>query len=213
MHVPAMRTRVKYCGIRNVRDAQTAVELGVDAIGLNFYAPSVRAVDVADAAAIAESVPALVTRVALFLDATAAEVAAVLRQVNVDLLQFHGTEAPDFCNQFGLPYIKSVARTEHGRLQEVAERYAQARALLLDSNLSGAPGGSGKTFDWRQPLQCTKPIVLAGGLNADNVGEAIRTLHPFGVDVSSGIEAPHGVKNTALMENFMREVRRVDATG
>ncbi len=208
-----MRTRVKYCGIRNVRDAQTAVELGVDAIGLNFYAPSVRAVGTAEAAVIADSIPALVTRVALFLDATAAEVKSVLQQVDVDLLQFHGEESPDFCNQFGLPYIKSVARTEHGRLQEFADRYAQARALLLDSNLSGAPGGSGETFDWRQPLQCTKPIVLAGGLNADNIGEAIRALHPYGVDVCSGIEAPRGEKNTALMENFMREVRRVDTTG
>ncbi|MDH3452765.1 MAG: phosphoribosylanthranilate isomerase [Gammaproteobacteria bacterium] len=205
-----MRTRVKYCGIRNVRDAQTAVELGVDAIGLVFYAPSVRAVGVFEAAEIADTIPALVTRVALFLDATAAEVASVLQHVDVDLLQFHGAETPEFCSQFDLPYIKSIARTDHGKLAQYAERYAQARALLLDSNLSGAPGGSGEIFDWHQPLKCAKPIVLAGGLNAGNVAAAIRMLHPYGVDVSSGIEAPRGEKNAALMENFMREVKRVD---
>jgi phosphoribosylanthranilate isomerase len=205
-----MRTRVKYCGIRNIGDAQTAVELGVDAIGLVFYAPSVRAVDIAAATDIADAVAPLVTRVGLFLDAAASEVQAVLKRVQVDLLQFHGTESPEFCSQFELPYIKSVARTEHGRLRQYAERYAEARALLLDSNLSGAPGGSGEVFDWNRPLACGKPIVLAGGLNADNVAAAIRALHPYGVDVSSGIESPRGVKNTALMENFMREVNRAD---
>ncbi|MDH3713518.1 MAG: phosphoribosylanthranilate isomerase [Gammaproteobacteria bacterium] len=205
-----MRTRVKYCGIRNVGDAQTAVELGVDAIGLVFYAPSVRAVDIATATEIADTIAPFVTRVALFLDAAADDVEAVLKCVNVDVLQFHGAETPNFCNQFDLPYIKSVARTEHDKLQQFAERYAEARALLLDSNLSGAPGGSGEVFDWNRPLACGKPIVLAGGLNADNVAAAIRALQPYGVDVSSGIESPRGTKNAALMENFMREVNRVD---
>lgn len=205
-----MRTRVKYCGIRNVRDAQTAVELGVDAIGLVFYAPSVRAVDIAEASLIADTIAPFVTRVGLFLDAAANEVAAVLKCVDLDLLQFHGTETPEYCGQFDLPYIKSVARTEHGWLRQYAERYAEARALLLDSNLSGAPGGSGEVFDWNRPLECGKPIVLAGGLDAENVAAAIRALHPYGVDVSSGIESPRGVKNTALMESFMREVNRVD---
>ena len=205
-----MRTRVKYCGIRNVRDAQTAVELGVDAIGLVFYMPSVRAVDHATATEIADAIAPFVTRVALFLDADAVEVTAVLKRVNVDLLQFHGAETPQFCDQFDLPYIKSVARTEHAELTQFAERYAGARALLLDSNTTGAPGGSGEVFDWTRPPACTKPIVLAGGLNADNVAAAIRALHPYGVDVSSGIESPRGEKNTRLMNNFMREVNSVD---
>jgi len=205
-----MRTRVKYCGIRNVRDAQTAVELGVDAIGLVFYVPSVRAVDIATAAEIAEATGPFLTRVALFLDADAGEVASILKRVQVDLLQFHGVETPRFCKQFDLPYIKSVARTEHHRLSQFAERYPEARALLLDSNLAGAPGGSGEVFDWNEPIACAKPIVLAGGLNADNVAAAIRALRPYGVDVSSGIESPRGEKNATLMGNFMREVKRVD---
>ncbi len=205
-----MRTRVKYCGIRTVGDAQTAIELGVDAIGLMFYRPSVRAIDPATAAAIAGVVPPFVARVALFLDASADEVSSVLNSVEIDVVQFHGRETPAFCDQFGMPYIKSVARDEHADLKVYAERYHRARALLLDSNVAGAPGGSGRAFDWNRELVSAKPIILAGGLDPANVAAAIEAVRPFGVDVSSGIEAPRGEKNVTLMKKFMREVNRVD---
>lgn len=205
-----MRTRVKYCGIRTADDAQTAVALGVDAIGLMFYRPSVRAIDTATAAEIAGVVPPFVARVALFLDASAEEVSSVLNSVQIDVVQFHGRETPAFCDQFGMPYIKSVARDEHAELGLYAERYHRASALLLDSNVAGAPGGSGKAFDWSRELASSKPIILAGGLDPGNVAAAIEAVHPFGVDVSSGIEAPRGEKNVALMKKFMREVNRAD---
>ncbi len=201
-----MRTRVKYCGICTPEEARQAAALGVDAIGLVFYPPSVRVVETAQAAEIARAVPPFVTRVALFLDAAEDEVHEVLRQVPIDLLQFHGTETAAYCTRFGVPYLKSVGRDEHDDIAAIEREHEAAVALVLDSNLAGAPGGSGRRFDWAGVRPGRKPVILAGGLNVDNVAAAIRDLSPYAVDVSSGIEEPRGRKSARLMEAFMREV-------
>lgn len=206
-----MRTRVKFCGIRTVADAQAAAALGVDAIGLVFYAPSARVVALETALEISTALPPFVARVALFLDPTAQAVTHVVERLRPDLLQFHGNERREFCETFGLPYIKSVGRDAHARLDALAQAHPRACALLLDSNLGGAPGGSGKTFDWSMLTRVGRPLILAGGLNADNVALAIREVRPYAVDVSSGIERARGSKSVGLMEEFMREVNRADS--
>ncbi len=205
------RIRTKICGITHIDDGLAAVAAGADAIGLVFYPPSKRAVSVHIAADIARAMPPLVTRVALFLDPTPAEVAQVLAAVEVDLLQFHGQEDAAFCTAWGLPYLKAVGMAGGSDVQTVSVAHPAARGLLLDGHAQGLAGGSGQRFDW----SCTRPDLgrpwlLAGGLNADNVAAAIDRLHPYGVDVSSGVEQAPGRKDPAKLNAFMNEVRRVN---
>lgn len=206
-----MRTRVKICGITRVDDALNAARAGCDAIGLVFYAKSARCVNAAQAAEIAAALPPFVAKVGLFVDASAEEVASVLSAVRLDLLQFHGDEPPEFCERFGRPYMKAVRVRAGTNLLQYAARYASASALLLDAYQEGVPGGTGLTFDWSLiPPQMTKPLVLAGGLNPDNVAEAIRTTRPYAVDVSGGVEREKGIKDAARIAAFMQGV--VDAS-
>lgn len=202
-----MRTRVKICGITRVEDALAVVAHGGDAIGLVFYEKSPRYVDVRRAAEIVAALPAFVSAVGLFVDAPAEQVRAVLREVRLDVLQFHGDESPAYCAQFGLPYLKAVRVRAETNLVQYATDYAEAKGLLLDAFTEGVPGGTGQVFDWRLiPAELSRPVILAGGLNAANVAEAIRRTRPYAVDVSGGVEREKGIKDADKIAAFMRGV-------
>jgi phosphoribosylanthranilate isomerase len=202
-----LRTRAKICGITRVEDALAAVANGADAIGLVFFAGSPRHVSVESAAEIVASLPPFVDAVGLFVDAEPAEVRSVMQRVRLDLLQFHGDETPAYCQAFDFPYIKA-ARVRPGlNLLQYASDFASARALLLDAYQEGVAGGTGRIFDWDLiPANLLKPVILAGGLDAGNVAEAIRRVRPYGVDVSGGVEREKGIKDAAKIAAFMRGV-------
>ncbi len=194
------------------RDARVAAELGADAIGLIFYPPSPRAVTVDQALAVLDALPPLVTTVGVFVDPEAAELAAVLDRVPLDLVQFHGQEDPILCASAGRPWIKAVGMGAGADPGDAARRYAGARALLLDTHSARLKGGTGRAFDWSLvPRGLGKPVVLAGGLDADNVADAIRAVRPWAVDTAGGVESAPGIKDAGRMEAFMREVERVQA--
>ncbi len=210
-----MRTRVKICGITRCEDAQLVVDAGVDAIGLVFYEKSPRFVSIKFAAEISQIIPAFVSRVALFKDAEQQMIESVLEQVEIDLIQFHGSETADYCEQFNRPYIKAIGMkgAEHdvSFLLANVEKYQSAKALLLDGHAPGEAGGSGESFDWASIAAVTnatanKPIVLAGGLTPDNVKQAIDMVHPYAVDVSSGVECSPGIKDKDKVAAFMQQV-------
>ena len=202
-----MRTRVKICGITRAQDALEAVKQGADAIGLVFYPKSPRNVSAAQAAEIVSKIPAFITVVGLFVDAEPAFVQEVLSVVRLDLLQFHGDETPSACRQYSRPYMKAIRVKNGTNLVQYAADYADARALLLDAFAEGVPGGTGLVFDWSLiPQNLPLPIVLAGGLNAENVGVAIEQVRPYAVDVSGGVEASKGIKDAAKIAAFMRGV-------
>jgi len=202
-----LRTRVKICGITSVKDALTAAQHGADAIGLVFYSKSPRNVSIAQAAEIVARLPAFVSAVGLFVDAAPEKIHAVLAKVKLDLLQFHGDEAPEECRQYGLPYMKAVRVQVGINLLQYAADYGDAKALLLDAYTEGAVGGTGQTFDWNLiPENLPKNIVLAGGLDASNVGSAIRQVRPYAVDVSGGVEREKGIKDADKIAAFIRGV-------
>lgn len=207
------RTRIKFCGIRRVADAAAAVDLGVDALGFVMVPASKRHLAPERAAAIRAKLPPLVSTVALFMDADAGFVQLCIDALRPELLQFHGTESAAFCASFGLPYVKAVAMGAGANLRREARLHRQASALLLDSHAPGAMGGSGRAFDWASAGAVAKPLILAGGLNPQNVGRGIRELRPYAVDVSSGIESRPGVKDAAKMRAFVEAVRRADRSG
>jgi phosphoribosylanthranilate isomerase len=202
-----VRTRVKICGITRVEDALIAVAQDADAIGLVFYPPSPRYVTPAKAAEIVNALPAFITVVALFVDASRADVEAVLSKVNIDLIQFHGQESADECRQYGKSYMKAIRVKSDTNLVQYMTEYSDAKALLLDTYAEGVPGGTGQVFDWTViPKNLSKPIVLAGGLDAENVEQAIRQVKPYAVDVSGGVEFKKGIKDAAKIAAFMRGV-------
>lgn len=202
-----VRTRVKICGITRAEDALEAVRQGADAIGLVFYTNSPRNVTLAQAAEIVSKVPAFVTVVGLFVDAEPAFIQEVLSSVKLDLLQFHGDETPSACRQYSRPYMKAIRVKNGTNLVQYATDYADAKALLLDAFADGVPGGTGLVFDWSLiPQSLSLPVVLAGGLNAENVGLAIEQVRPYAVDVSGGVEASKGIKDVAKIAAFMRGV-------
>ena len=205
------RTRAKICGITRAEDAMQVVAAGADAIGLVFYPPSPRAVTIGQAAEIAAVVPAFVTVTALFVNPTPEHVQSVLDRVRIDLIQFHGDEDDGFCRQFNRPYIKAIRVRQASDMVEACLRFPGALSLLLDSYKPGVPGGTGETFDWSLvPDDLNKPIILAGGLSADNVAAAIAEVRPFAVDVSGGVEASKGIKDAGKIQAFMNEVYRVN---
>jgi phosphoribosylanthranilate isomerase len=211
-HPLKQRTRVKICGITRADDALAAAAMGVDAIGLVFYGNSPRNVEIEQAAAICRQLPAFVTTVALFLDADQSLVNEVLAHVPIEVLQFHGKEDPAFCERFNRPYIKALGMgslNSEGLVSQ-SKAYKNARGLLLDSHVHGAAGGSGETFDWNNIPAMNKPVILAGGLTVSNVAEAVSRVHPWAVDVSSGVETDKGIKSVDLMSAFMQEVENAD---
>ncbi|MES9897922.1 MAG: phosphoribosylanthranilate isomerase [Sedimenticola sp.] len=202
-----MRVRVKICGITTPEDAQQAVSMGADAIGLVFYPPSPRAVSVERAAEIVRDLPPFVTVVGLFVNAGRDEVADILATTRLDLLQFHGDETPEACSGHGRPFIKALRMREDLDLAAMWKHYSNAAGLLLDSYQKGVPGGTGATFDWeRIPQQMAGEIILAGGLSAENVEDAIRRVRPYAVDVSGGVERGKGIKDGSKITAFMRGV-------
>ena len=204
-------TRIKICGITRPEDALSAVASGADAIGLVFYSKSPRAVSLEQAARIAAAVPPFVSIVALFVNESAEEVKRVLNTVAVDIIQFHGDETADFCNQFNRPFIKAIRVRPELDLEAACRRYSAGRGILLDAWQEGVPGGTGKHFDWHLArLQLSMPIILAGGLNRENVAEAIEMLRPAAVDVSGGVELKPGIKDTAKIKEFIAAVRAAD---
>lgn len=205
-----MRTRIKICGITRPEDAQAAVRLGADAIGLVFYSASPRAVTIEQAQAIVAALPPFVTTVGLFVDAPLEQVSTTLQGVPLGLLQFHGHETPDDCAAFGRPYIKAVRMRPEVDLAAEALRYSTAQGLLLDTYQPGTPGGTGTAFDWgRVPAGLAKPVILAGGLTPQNVATAVRSVRPYAVDVSGGVEQAKGIKDAEKIAAFIREVNSV----
>lgn len=204
------RTRIKICGITRVEDRDAAIAAGADALGFVFYPPSPRYIEPARAAALVAGMPAFVHRVGLFVNATAAEVRAVLDQVPLELLQFHGDEDAVYCRQFGRPWIKA-ARVRPGLdLLEFAAAFEGACGLLLDAFVEGY-GGGGDVFDWSLiPPSLPLPVILSGGLTPDNVAAAIRAVRPWAVDVSSGVEAAKGIKDAEKISRFIAGVCHAD---
>lgn len=202
-----LRVRVKICGITRVEDALVAVENGADAIGLVFYEPSPRAVSVEQAIKIVSQIPAFISIVGLFVNAEERFVRDVISNVALDLLQFHGDETPEECSRYALPFMKAIRVKSDTNLVQCAKDYSASRALLLDTYTEGVAGGTGHTFDWGLiPSDLNKPVVLAGGLTAENVGSAIRQVRPYAVDVSGGVELSKGIKDAAKIAAFMQQV-------
>ena len=205
-------TRIKLCGIRCVEDARFAEQLGVDAIGLVFHPASPRHVTLEEAGRIVAALGGMMTVVALFHNADENKVWPVLEAMPQLMPQFHGHESADFCEQFGRPYLKAFGMGQGGIEPERIREYENASAVLLDANAQGDMGGTGHTFDWSKiPEGLEKPLILAGGLDPQNVAIAIREVHPFAVDVSSGIESARGIKNHALMQEFVTNARGADS--
>lgn len=206
-----MPTRIKFCGITRPEDAQAAARLGVDAIGFVFHRQSPRYVAPERVAAIVRDLPAFVTTVGLFVDPDETDVRSALDVAPLDLLQFHGAEPPEFCASFGRPWIKALAVAPGVDLLQSAANYAGSRGLLLDAFVPGMHGGTGTKADWSAiPQALPLPVILAGGLTPANVGEAIRAVRPWAVDVSSGVERDKGVKDHDKMVAFIRGVRDAD---
>ena len=214
-------TRIKICGITRVEDALAAAHCGADAIGLVFYERSPRHVGIAQAAQLAAALPPFVSVVGLFVNAEAALVREVLAQVPLDLLQFHGDESPEYCAQFARPYLKAIRVKAGVDLLQCASDFRSAKGLLLDAHVEGIPGGTGTTFDWSLiPKQLPLPVILSGGLAAENVAAAIEQVRPYAVDVSSGVESGgvesggvevgKGIKDAAKIARFIQEIRQAD---
>ncbi|MCG6953554.1 MAG: phosphoribosylanthranilate isomerase [Betaproteobacteria bacterium] len=205
-----MRVRIKICGITRLEDAAVAARAGADAIGLVFYPPSPRCLSPDQARGLRRALPPFVTAVALFVNPTREAVERVLTEVHPDVLQFHGEEDPAFCAQFGVPYIKACRVKEGTDLLEYFTPYADAQGWLADAYVE-AYGGVGARFDWSLvPALRDRPLILSGGLSVANVGEALRVVKPWGVDVSSGVEVAKGIKDAAMIEAFIAEVKNAD---
>ncbi len=201
--------RSKICGITRIDDALLAIAAGADALGFVFYPQSPRAVTVAQAQAIIAALPPFVTTVGLFVNACRHELSELLSQLPLDLLQFHGDESPADCAGYARPYIKALRVKPGDDIAQLAAPYTQASGILLDTYVSGIPGGTGAAFDWSLvPDNLVKPIILAGGLTAQNVFAAIEQVRPYAVDVSGGVEISKGIKDAVKVAEFLREVRR-----
>jgi phosphoribosylanthranilate isomerase len=205
------RTRIKICGITREQDVSAVANNGADALGLVFYEKSPRHVSVQQAVQLVPAVPPFVTMVGLFVNPSVDYVREVLAKVPLDVLQFHGEEAPEFCRQFGKPYLKAIRVKPGVDLVECAARYFGAQGFLLDAYVEGTQGGTGESFDWALiPHDLPLPVILSGGLHAGNVAAAIKQVRPYAVDVSSGVEASKGIKDAAKIAAFIHEVKNVD---
>lgn len=205
------RTRVKICGITRVEDALTALQLGADALGFVFYEKSPRAIKIHQAWEIFAALPPFMTRTGLFVNPTVDEVQEAIQVLKLDLLQFHGNESAEFCEQFDRPYIKAFPMQVETDLTALATEYASSQGLLLDTYKKGVPGGTGEVFNWdwvtpEKRAQLTLPIILAGGLTVHNVATAIERVKPWAVDVSGGVEQQPGQKSATKMTEFIQQV-------
>lgn len=206
-----VRTRVKICGITRLDDALAAIAAGAHALGFVFYAPSPRAVTAEQAAEIIRQLPPFVSTVGLFVNESADEVSRVTAVAQLDTLQFHGDESPEFCARFDRPWFKALRMKPGLDIAAEAAQFKEARAILLDAYRPGVPGGTGEAFDWDLiPETLPAPLILAGGLTPANVRSAITQVRPFAVDVSGGVEASKGIKNSQKIDLFIEEVARAN---
>lgn len=204
-----MSVRVKICGITRIEDAMFAVESGVDAIGFVFWPQSSRYITPEQASEITKKIPAFIHTVGVYVDPAPDWVEETATAAKLSLLQFHGDETPEFCAQFSLPYIKAIRVRDGADLIQYAQRYPLAKGLLLDTYAADMPGGTGHVFDWNLiPRDLPLPIILSGGLTAENVASAIKHVNPWAVDVSSGVEASKGIKDKYKISAFMQGVRK-----
>ncbi len=204
------RTRVKVCGITRLEDGLAAAACGVDAIGFNFWPSSSRHLSLVESISISAELPKSLKRVGLFVNSASESVERVLANVDLDFLQFHGGEPPNMCRSFGLPYIKAISAISASQIEREAEVFHDAAAILLDTPATGQFGGLGERFDWTIVPRLSLPLILAGGLTPINVTAAINQVHPCAVDVASGVESSKGIKDSALMRQFMTAVKQVD---
>ncbi|MCA1924728.1 MAG: phosphoribosylanthranilate isomerase [Thiobacillus sp.] len=203
-----MAVRVKICGITRMEDLRMACDAGADALGFVFYDKSPRNVSIETAAMLVRGLPPFVHSVGLFVDAAPASIETVLASVPLDLLQFHGDETPSECARYGRPFVKAVRVKAGTDLLKCAADFGAARGLLLDAYVPGVPGGTGERFDWSLiPENLPLPVVLSGGLDPDNVAEAVRRVRPWAVDVSSGVEAAKGIKDAAKVARFISQAK------
>ncbi|MDZ3825822.1 phosphoribosylanthranilate isomerase [Pseudomonas monsensis] len=201
--------RSKICGITRIEDALAAVEAGADAIGFVFYAKSPRAVSVQQARAIIRAMPPFVTTVGLFVNASRCELGEILDAVPLDLLQFHGDESAEACEEWRRPYIKALRVKAGDDIAAAVAAYPGASGVLLDTYVEGVPGGTGEAFDWSLiPPDLSKPLILAGGLTPENVADAVARVRPYAVDVSGGVEASKGIKDHAKIRAFIAAARK-----
>lgn len=208
-----MRTRVKICGVTRKQDAVAAARAGADAIGFVFYEPSPRYVTPAAARDLVNALPAFVSATGLFVNPEAQFVESVLSQVPLDLLQFHGDETPEFCDSFGMRWIKAVRVRQSSDIADAFRDYCHATGLLVDAWDPDKYGGTGQAFNWSLiPDSRPLPLILAGGLASDNVSRAVAQVRPWAVDVSGGVERSKGIKDVEKITDFINEVHRVDET-
>lgn len=206
-----MNIKVKICGITREEDARAAVEAGAHALGFVFYRPSSRYIDAKRAQEIINTLPPFITTVGVLVNQSTEEVQSLLKTVSLNLLQLHGEESPQLCSSYGIPYVKALRVNSIEEADTLAGNFPDTRALLLDTLKSDIYGGTGESFHWqRLPDSIDKPVILAGGLDADNVGEAIRIVLPYAVDVSSGVESEKGKKDADKMSQFIEAVNAVE---
>jgi len=199
-----LRTKIKICGITNLKNALEAVEVGVDALGFVFFSKSPRYINPKKARAIINLLPSFVLRVGLFVNAPKEEVLSVISESRVNLLQFHGDEDEKFCNQFNLPYIKAISLKDGINLLEYCQLFVSSSAILIDTYSHEMRGGTGKIFNWDLiPKNLPLPLIIAGGLDSKNVSSLINSVNPYGVDVSGGVEIDKGIKDLSMMKNFV----------
>ena len=206
-----MRTRVKICGFTRIEEAVYAAHQGIDAIGLVFYPPSPRHVEIEQAIRIVNALPAFTSVVALFVNEQEARIREVLARVPIDCLQFHGDEPAEACRIYDKRYIKAVSMREGIDIAALAQHYHDAAGLLLDAFHPDAKGGTGSQFDWAMiPKSCTLPVILAGGLDETNAKQAVQAVRPYALDVSSGVEAAKGIKDSLKIAAFIKQVNEAD---
>lgn len=199
-----MRTRVKVCGITKKEDALLAADLGVDALGFVFYKDSPRYIDPGKVGEITSGLHPFILRVGLFVNSNEDAVRDSIKKSKINFLQFHGDESEKYCNQFNLPYIKSISMKDGVNLLECCSEYRSASALLLDTYNKKLKGGTGEVFDWKKiPNNLSSPLIIAGGLNPENIENLIKLVNPFCVDVSGGVEINKGIKDKEKMKKFM----------
>jgi phosphoribosylanthranilate isomerase len=206
-----MRTRVKICGFTRIEEAVYAAHQGVDAIGLVFYPPSPRHIEIEQAIRIVNALPAFTSVVALFVNEQEARIREVLARVPIDCLQFHGDEPAKACRIYDKRYIKAVSMREGIDIEALAQHYHDAAGLLLDAFHPDAKGGTGSQFDWAMiPKSCALPIILAGGLDETNAKQAVHAVKPYALDVSSGVETAKGIKDSLKIAAFIKQVNEAD---
>ena len=199
-----MRTKIKICGITNSKNALDAVALGVDALGFVFFKESPRYIEPEKARIIINLLPAFVLRVGLFVNASKEDVLSSICESRINILQFHGDEDEQFCNQFNLPYIKAIPFQEELNLLECCKLFSSCSAILIDTYSGDMRGGTGQTFNWDLiPKNLPLPLIIAGGLNSGNVSSLINSINPYGVDISGGVELDKGIKDYNMMKNFV----------